>query len=71
MWITVQVEYEPVNLMANKQPFEQYFRAAPTRIFKRDRTIFSVGNLDIDSFKILRDQIKNINAKFIRDKSGL
>ena len=25
VWMTVQVEYEPVNLIANKQPFKQYF----------------------------------------------
>ena len=33
VWMTVQVEYEPVNPMANKEPFEQYLSAAPTRIF--------------------------------------
>ena len=37
MWITVQVEYEPVNPLANKQPFEQYLSAAPTRMFKCDK----------------------------------
>ena len=28
VWMTVQVEYEPVNFLANKQPFEQYLSAA-------------------------------------------
>ena len=36
VWLTVQVEYEPVNPLANKVPFEQYLSAAPTRIFRRD-----------------------------------
>ena len=39
VWMTVQVEYEPVNPMANKKPFEQYLSAAPTRMFKRDEAI--------------------------------
>ena len=33
VWMTVQVEYEPVNPRANKERFEQYLSAAPTRIF--------------------------------------
>ena len=28
VWMTVQVEYEPINSMANKQPFEQFLSAA-------------------------------------------
>ena len=27
VWITVQVEYEPVNPLANQQPFDQYLSA--------------------------------------------
>ena len=49
VWMTVQVEYEAVNLMANKQPFEHYLSAAPTRIYRRDRTVTTLGNLYIDS----------------------
>ena len=71
VWITVQVEYEPDNPLANKQPFEQYLSAAPTRMFKRDGTISEFINPYIDSLRILIDQIRNFNAKFIRDKSGL
>ena len=44
MWLTVQVEYEPVNPLANKQPFEQYLRAAPNRMFRRDETISAFDN---------------------------
>ena len=71
VWVTVQVEYEPVNPIANKQPFEQYFSAAPSFMFKRDKTISAFGNPYIDSFKILKDRISKFNTKFIRDKSGL
>ena len=70
MWMTVQVQYEPVNPMANKQPFEQYLSAAPTCVFKRDETIFACGNPNINSFRILTNQIYEFNAKCIRDKSG-
>ena len=39
VWMTVHVKYDLVNPLANKQPFEQYLRNAPTRMFKRDGTI--------------------------------
>ena len=64
--MTVPVEYEPVNPLANKQPFEQYLNAAPTRIFRGDKTFTTSENLNIDSFIILTDQIRELNAKFIR-----
>ena len=69
VWITVQVEYEPVNPLTNKQRFEQYLSAAPTRMFKRDETISSLANPYIDCLQILTDRIREFNAKFIRDKS--
>ena len=68
MWMTVQFEYEPVNPMANKEPFEQYLSAAATRIFKHDGFITVCRNLYIDSLRILLNQIREFNAKFIRDK---
>ena len=71
VWMTVQVEYESVNPIANKQPFEQYLSAAPTRMFKSDGTISQFGNPYIDSLQILTNRIKEFNAKFIRDKSDL
>ena len=49
VWMTVHVEYEPVNLLANKQPFEQYLSAASTRMLRRDETISAFGNPYIDS----------------------
>ena len=69
--MTVLVEYEPINPMANNKPFEQYLSAAPTRIFRRDETISAFSNPYIDYLQILTDRIKEFNAKFIRDKSGL
>ena len=71
MWITVLVEYEPVNFLANTQPFEQYLRAAPTCMFRRDKQISGFANPYIDNHRILTDRIREFNAKFIRDKSGL
>ena len=71
VWMTVQVEYEPVNPLANKQPFEQYLSAAPTRMFRRDEKISGFANPYINNLRILTDRIKKFNATFIRDKSGL
>ena len=71
MWMTIQVEYEAVNPMANKQPFEQYLSAAPTRMFRRDGTISAFKTLYSNFIRILTDQMREINAKVIRDKSGL
>ena len=71
VWTTVQVAYEPVKPMANKEPFEQYLGAAPTRIFRSDGPVTATENPYIDSLRILTDRIKEFNAKFIRDKSGL
>ena len=71
VWMTVQVEYEPVIPLANKQPFKQYLSAAPTRMFRRDDKNSAFRNPYIDSLLILTDQIREFNAKFIRNKSDL
>ena len=71
VWMTVQVEYKPVNPLANKPPFKQYLSAAPTRMFRRNDTNSAFGNPYIDSLRILTDRIRELNAKFIRDKSCL
>ena len=71
VWMTVQVEYKPVNPLANKQPCEQYLRAAPTRMFMRDGTISSFAKPYIDCLQIQTDRIREFNAKLIRDQSGL
>ena len=71
VWITVQVTYVPVKSMANKEPFEQYLSAAPTRIFQSDGPVTATENLYIYSLRILTNRIKEFNAKFILDKSGL
>ena len=70
-WMTIQVEYEPVNPLANKQPFEQYLSAAPTRMFKRDGPFSAFTNPYINTLHILKDRIREFDAKFIKDKSGL
>ena len=57
--------------MAKTQPFEQYLSSAPTRIFRNDGLIIATANPYIDNLRILTDRIKEFNAKFIRDKSGL
>ena len=69
--MTVQVEYEPVNPRANKQPFVKHLSAAPTRMFRRDEQISGFENQYTDNLRILTDRIRELNAKFIRDKSGL
>ena len=71
VWITVQVEYEPVNPLAIKKLFKQYLSAAPTRMFKRDKTITAFNNPYIDYLRILTDRIRKLTAKFIRVKFGL
>ena len=71
VWMTVQVEYEPVNPLANKQPFETYLSAEQTRIFRRDGTFSAFENPYIDFLQILTDRIREFNAKFIKDNSGL
>ena len=69
--MTVQVEYEPVNPLAKKRPFEQYLSAAMTRMFMRNETLNAFENPYSDFLQILTDRIRELNAKFIRDKSGL
>ena len=67
MWITVQAEYEPINSLANKQPFEQYLNAAPALVFRRDKTTYKFGNLYIDFIRILTNRLRELNAIFIRE----
>ena len=69
--MTVLVEYEPVNPIAIKQPFDQYLSATPTRIFKSDVPLSPSKNPYCDSLQILTDRIREFNAKYIRDKYGL
>ena len=64
--MTVQVEYEPVNTLANKQPSEKYLSAAHTRIFSSDKTVITLENLYIDFLHILTDQIREFNSKLFR-----
>ena len=72
VWITVLVEYEPTKPESDKRlAFEQYLSATPTRIFKRQGSLTTFPNLYRESLQILTDRIKEFNAKFIRDKSGL
>ena len=57
--------------MENKEPFEQYLSAAPTRIFRSDGPVTANANPYINNLRIFTDRIKEYNAKFIRDKLGL
>ena len=58
--MTVQVDYEPINLLANKQPFEQYLSAAPNCMFRLDETTSAFGNPYIDSLRILTDGTESL-----------
>ena len=49
--MTVQVEYELVNPMENKQRFEQYLIDAPTRMIKGDGRVSAFANPYIDSLE--------------------
>ena len=71
VWVTVQVANEPVKPMPNKETFDKYLSAAPTRIFRDDEPVTATANPYIDSLRVLTDRIKEFNAKFIRDKCGL
>ena len=71
VWMTVLVEYEPVNPMANNQPFKQYLSAVRTRMCRGDGTIPAISKPYIDYLQILTDRIREFSAKFIRDKFGL
>ena len=44
VWVTVQVAYDTVKPMANKEPFEQYLSAAPSRIFRSDGPVYATAN---------------------------
>lgn len=70
-WIAVQVEYEHVYFLANKTLFEQYLCAVPTRMLRSDGKIYEVKNPYINLILILTNRIRELNAKFIRDKSGI
>ena len=51
--------------------FDAYLSAPPIRIFKRFGIINGWGNPYRFALRILTDRIKELHAKFIREKSGL
>ena len=51
VWMSVLVQYEPVNPVANKQPVEQYLSDAPTRMLRRDKTAFPLQTTISTFFK--------------------
>ena len=70
--MTLLVHYEPVNPNdETHKGFDAYLSAPPTRIFKRFGIVNGWGNPYRFVLGILTDRIKEINAKFIREKSGL
>ena len=71
-WMTIKVHYEPVNPNdETHKGFDAYHAAPPTRIFKKDGIVNEWGNPYTKEIGSLTDRIKQRNAKFIRDKSGL
>ena len=71
-WMTLLVHYEPVNPNDEiHRGFDAYLSAPPTRIFKRFGIVNGWGNPYRLALGILTDRIKELNAKFIREKSGL
>ena len=72
IWMTVQVRFEPANPEDDERhEFYQFLSATDTRYFRRDGQINGFSNPYSDVIRILTDRIKQHNAKFIRDKSGL
>ena len=72
VWMSVLVVYEPANIRDDKrEEFQQYLSSAPTRLSKLDGPVTGFKNPYIQSVKVLTERIKQHNAKFIRDKSGL
>ena len=70
--MTVLVHYEPVNPNdETHKGFDAYLRAPPIRIFKRFGIVNGYRNPYTFALGILTDRIKELNAKFIREKSGL
>ena len=70
-WTVVQVDYELIN--PNDQAhtgFDAYLIATPIRIFKLIGIINVWENLYKDEFGIVAERIKEVNAEFIKDKSG-
>ena len=72
VWLTVQVRYEPANPKDEKnKPFEFFLSCAPTRFFHRDPTNQGDGAAYAEPLRELCNRIKLLNAKFIRELSGL
>ena len=72
VWLTVQVRYEPANPKDEKnKAFEFFLSCAPTRFFRRDPTDGGDGAPYANPLRELCNRIKLLNAKFIRELSGL
>ena len=72
VWLTIQVRYEPANPRDEKnKPFEFYLSCKSTRFFHRNPTAGGDGAPYAEPLQILFERIKENNAKFIRELSGL
>ena len=72
VWLTVQMRYEPANPRDQKnKSFEFYLTCAATRFFRREPTEGNDGALYAEQSLKLFEQIKKLNATFIREQSGL
>jgi hypothetical protein len=70
--MTLQVHYESVNPWDDHyKEFDQYLSSPATRIFKLDGIVNGWENPYEYSLRLLTQRINDLNAKFIRDKSGL
>ena len=72
VWLTVQVRYEPANPKDEKnKAFEFFLSCAPTRFFYRDIDDEDDRTPYAQPLQELCTRIKELNAKFIREMSGL
>ena len=72
VWLTIQVRYEPVNPNENnRNGFEQYLSCVPICFFRHVADDNGIIAPYEQEFHLLADRIKQHNANYIRDKSGL
>ena len=69
-YMTIQVDYEPKNLNdETHKGFDAYLSVSPIRIFKKFGIVTKCGNPYRFKIGILTERFKEVNSKFIRDKS--
>ena len=72
MWLTVQVRYDPANPRDEKnKSFEFYCTCAATRFVRREPTEGGDGAPYAEPLRELFERLKQLNATFFREQSGL